>query len=129
MNKSDESYLSIWFNASFRFISTLKAGCFCDLSVGIPLSFPIVEHIQRLRLLPRAVEVLPFDLDICHSISHFPLLLLPRLFLFASTHLDRRGGSLQLLPYAVGGARLNFYGTLQLLLAAAGYDGSSRRKR
>lgn len=107
MKDSGESYFSIWFNASFWFISTLEAGCFCNLSVGIPLSFPIVEHIQSLGLLPRAVEVLPFDLDICHSITHFPLLLLPRLFLFASTHLDRLGGSLRLLLYAVGGTRLD----------------------
>lgn len=84
---------SIGLDTGFRFVSTLKAGCFCDLSVGIPLRFPIFEHVQRLGLLARPVEILSFDLYICHSVSHFALLLLPHLLFFAGTHLDRLGAA------------------------------------
>lgn len=85
---------SIRFHKGFRFISTLKAGCFRDLSTGIPLCFSILEHTQGLGLLSGSVEILSFDLDVRHSVSRLPLLLLPRLLFFASTHLGSPMGQL-----------------------------------
>lgn len=91
---------SIRFHKGFRFISTLKAGCFRDLSTGIPLCFSVLKHTQSLGLLSGSVEILSFDLDVRHSVSRPPLLLLPRLLFFASTHLGSpRGSSWLLLCY------------------------------
>ena len=121
--KKGDSPFPVGLHTSFRFVSTLKTGSFCDLSVGIPLCFSIFEHAQCLCLFARAIEVLSFDLHVCHSVSHPPLLLLPRLFFFASTHLDRRGAacSYWYMQYA---ARFSLVkADLQLLLYAVSHEG------
>lgn len=87
------SPFSIRLHTGFWFFSILKAGCFRNLSASIPLRFPIFEHVQRLCLFARPVEVLPFDLDISHSVPHFRLLFLPRLLFFAGTHLGNLGAA------------------------------------
>lgn len=97
---------SVRFDSCLRNLSTLEGSSFGNLSSSVSLCLSILEHIQGLDLLRRAVEylsqqapwqsnapdipieVLALGLDIGHAIADLALTDLPRTFFLKGTHLE-----------------------------------------
>lgn len=84
--------LAVGFDSGNRGIPRLIFRRLDDLAVGIPLSLPILPHVQGLDLLRIAIEVLALDLDIVHARAGLALTDKPVTFLLAGPHGCAAGG-------------------------------------